>query len=185
MSARVGPSRFAISALCVILVGLAGCGTPISSRQAREATSSASVPAADEFEDLDTTDLASLARAAAHLPEARRSIVEVALAMAGARAPHFDCSSFAQHVYASSSMRLPRTTRKQFESGHKVSTAQLQAGDLVFFAFSKRPVDHVGIYTGGGSFVHVSSSTRTVRLEPLSKAVFARSVVEGRSYLDP
>ena len=108
-----------------------------------------------------------------------------ALAMAGARARKFDCSSFAQHVYASSQTSLPRTTLQQYEVGRRVAASDLQAGDLVFFAFSRRPVDHVGIYTGRGSFVHVSSSTRTVRLETLSKAVFAESVVGGRRVLGP
>jgi hypothetical protein len=174
-----------LGAWCLIGALTAGCGAPISSRQARKGTATSAVLDATVFEDSQATDLASLARAAVLLPEARRAVVEVALAMAGARARQYDCSSFAQHVFASTQTPLPRTTRRQFESGHKVPTSQLQAGDLVFFAFSRRPVDHVGIYTGRGSFVHVSSSTRSVRLETLSQAVFANSVVAGRRFLDP
>ena len=160
-----------------------GCGSPITARHARDQTGTPSALPGAATEG--GTDLVSLANAASELPETRRQIVEVALAMTGAAAKRLDCSSFAQEVYGRSRLALPRTTRQQFAMGHEVAMAQLQSGDLVFFAFSKRPVDHVGIYTGNGSFVHVSSSTRTVRLESLSKAIFAQSLVAARRFVEP
>jgi cell wall-associated NlpC family hydrolase len=171
--------------LVVLLAGGSGCGAPITARQARETTSNAAPSPQESWTRATSDDVRALARAAAALPEDRRIVVEVALAMAGAEALQFDCSSFTQHVFSLSRTGIPRTTREQFAQGRPVETGDLRAGDLVFFSFSRRPVDHVGIYTGNGSFVHVSSSTRTVRLESLSKAVFASSVVAGASFLEP
>jgi len=169
----------------LLATGSLACGAPITARQAREATSSLPDRESEPAFTAGADDMASLARAAADLPEPRRAVVEVALAMAGARARQYDCSSFAQHVYAASHTSIPRTTREQFTQGMPIEIDELRAGDLVFFSFSKRPVDHVGVYAGNGAFVHVSSSTRTVRLESLSQAVFANSVVAGSRFLDP
>jgi len=169
----------------VAMTGLlaTGCGSPVTARHARER--SGTPPPVPGATIEGGTDPASLANEATQLPETRRQIVEVALAMTGASAKRLDCSSFAQEVYGRSRLALPRTTRQQFAVGHEVAMSQLQSGDLIFFAFSKRPVDHVGIYTGNGSFVHVSSSTRTVRLESLSKAIFAKSLVAARRFVEP
>lgn len=173
-----------IGGLLALGTCLAGCGAPITSRQAREATSTVVSTPEPDWAAESSEDVVVLARAAAGLPDERRAVVEVALAMTGARSRQEDCSRFAQRVFALSRTFIPRTTRQQFSQGRPVDTRDLVAGDLVFFSFSQRPVDHVGIYTGRGSFVHVSSSTRTVRLESLSKAVFANSVVSGCSFLD-
>lgn len=171
--------------LWLVLLVLSGCGSPITARQARDSTSTLPPAVDDSWNDPTSADVRALARAAVGLPAERRTVVEAALAMAGAQARRFDCSSFAQHVFSISQTDIPRTTREQFAQGRPVETRDLQAGDLVFFAFSRRPVDHVGIYTGNGSFVHVSSSTRTIRLESLSDEVFARTVIAGASFLDP
>jgi cell wall-associated NlpC family hydrolase len=183
MSGRDHAMWFGLVLLVVAGVLATGCGSPVTARHAREQTGTPPTASGASLEG--GTDLVSLANAAAQLPETRRQIVEVALAMTGAPAKRLDCSSFAQEVYGRSRLALPRTTRQQFAMGHEIAMSQLQSGDLIFFAFSKRPVDHVGIYTGNGSFVHVSSSTRTVRLESLSKAIFAKSLVAARRFVEP
>ena len=55
---------------------------------------------------------------------------------------------------------LPRTSKEQEQLGREVARAELETGDLVFFRtqgmgplFRSR---HVGVYLGGGEFVHVS-----------------------------
>jgi cell wall-associated NlpC family hydrolase len=71
----------------------------------------------------------------------------------------FDCSSFVQYVYDHFGVDLPRSSRDQAQTGQAVEAAELQPGDLLFFNTpgrfeNNRMVGHVGIYTGGGQFIH-------------------------------
>jgi cell wall-associated NlpC family hydrolase len=69
-----------------------------------------------------------------------------------------DCSGLVMQMYNKLfDIRLPRSTRKQARAGVAVSRGQWQPGDLVFFRPPRR-ARHVGIYLGGGEFVHTSSS---------------------------
>jgi len=169
-----------------------GCGQSITAREARARQhpdrqaprrDAPATPGTRATANAAAIPLRDLALAATTLREPRRGIVEVALAMTGAPAQGVDCSSFAQQVYATSGQRLPRTVSAQLASGSPVQAAELRPGDLVFFAFDKRPADHVGIYAGDGSFVHVSSAASDVRVESLHKSVFSRALVASRRYV--
>ncbi|MDO8915199.1 MAG: NlpC/P60 family protein [Coriobacteriia bacterium] len=76
----------------------------------------------------------------------------------------FDCSGFTMFVYAQVGVRLPHSSRAQLSAGARVSRANLQAGDLVFFG---RPIHHVGIYVGGGMFIHSPRTGDVVSVDPL------------------
>ena len=83
----------------------------------------------------------------------------------GATGPNsFDCSGLVCYVYAQIGVSLPRVTYSQVRVGRAVSVAELTAGDLVFF----RGNGHVGIYIGGGSFVHAPHTGDVVRVSPLA-----------------
>lgn len=75
-----------------------------------------------------------------------------------------DCSQFTQIMYKLFDVNLPRTTAKQFLIGKPVDRAHLEEGDLVFFNGSEKPL-HVGIYVGGGRFVHASSMAKAARVD--------------------
>ena len=164
-------------------LSLTGCGQPITSRQARSGSTPDATPEPAIATAPGAASLESLAAAAQTLREPRRSIVETTLAMVGASAGELDCSSFAQHVYRLSGAGVPRTVQSQFASGRNVPSSDLQPGDLVFFSFTHGAADHVGIYTGSGSFAHVSASTRRVRLESLADPSFARTSLGARRFL--
>lgn len=71
----------------------------------------------------------------------------------------FDCSSFTRHVFKRFGQDLPRLARDQAKEGSEVSRSNLQVGDLIFFTVPGRfQADsipgHVGIYIGGGNFIH-------------------------------
>lgn len=92
------------------------------------------------------------------------SIVSLALAqlgmpyVLGGMTPRrgFDCSGLVLWVTSQVHMSIPRTAKLQALAGAPVRPDALQPGDLLAFGEGKR-VSHVGIYVGGGKFVHASS----------------------------
>jgi len=70
-----------------------------------------------------------------------------------------DCSAFVnmlmQEVYGKS---VPRTSGEMAERVKRKYERQLQEGDLIFFSFGRRNIDHVGVYLHNNKFVHVSTS---------------------------
>ena len=78
----------------------------------------------------------------------------------GATGPYsFDCSGLTMYVYKKATgLSLPHYSVSQRYYGKAVSTKKLAKGDLLFFG-SKSAPHHVGIYVGGGKFVHASSPT--------------------------
>jgi cell wall-associated NlpC family hydrolase len=77
----------------------------------------------------------------------------------------FDCSGYTGYVFAKYGIHLPRTSYEQIKVGTEVSKGDLKPGDLVFFSTYSKGPSHVGIYIGGGQFVHASNSgTRTTSL---------------------
>ena len=95
----------------------------------------------------------------------------------------FDCSGFVRYVYAELGIMLPRTAREQFKVGQRVTGALLQAGDLVFFDMMKGYVSHVGMYLGGGRFIHASTPRTGVRISHLSEPAYRRHLVGARRYV--
>lgn len=89
---------------------------------------------------------------------------------AGPRA--FDCSGLTQYVYAKFGVSLPHYTGSQWDMGQSVSRGNLEAGDLVFFN-TYGSLSHVGIYVGGGDFIHAPSSGKTVTISSLSESYYA------------
>lgn len=79
--------------------------------------------------------------------------------LGGADGRGMDCSAFVgmvmKDVYGKS---LPRTSKDMAQRIKRKYERQLKEGDLVFFSFGKRNIDHVGIYLHNNKFVHVSTS---------------------------
>lgn len=76
----------------------------------------------------------------------------------------FDCSGFTQYVYKHFGYSLSRSSSSQAGNGVAVNKANLRQGDIICFsgsAGSKR-VSHVGIYIGGGRFIHAANSRKGV-----------------------
>lgn len=73
----------------------------------------------------------------------------------------FDCSGFTMYVYKHFGYSLTHSASAQATRGVEVSKDNLQPGDLVFFLDypSMEGIGHVGIYIGGGNFIHASSGT--------------------------
>lgn len=89
----------------------------------------------------------------------------------GATGPYsFDCSGLTQYVFKKAIKKsISRTTYTQVKKGKrvKVSTAKLKKGDLLFWGSKYSPY-HVGIYVGGGQYVHAATPSQGVRKQHLS-----------------
>ncbi|MBW1605136.1 C40 family peptidase [Lactobacillus sp. Sy-1] len=69
----------------------------------------------------------------------------------------FDCSGFTQYVYRAGNKNIARTAQAQYNTTKKVSKANRQKGDLVYFGYSKRSISHVGIYIGNGKMINAQN----------------------------
>jgi cell wall-associated NlpC family hydrolase len=90
----------------------------------------------------------------------------------------FDCSGFTAWVYAQVGVSLPHNAAAQFGYGVPVDRSQLEPGDLVFFD----GLGHVGLYIGGGQFVHAPHTGDVVKISAMigwydSNYVGARRII--------
>ena len=74
---------------------------------------------------------------------------------------------------------LPHSSYALWNAGVYVSRDQLQPGDLVFFD----GLGHVGIYIGGGQFVHAPHTGDVVKISNLSDGWYAATYVGARRIL--
>jgi cell wall-associated NlpC family hydrolase len=122
-----------------------------------------------------------------HAPVDDYALTTAALALRGApyvnggADPHgFDCSGFTQYVFAQFGVALPRSVKEQFQVGASVKAADINAGDLLFFATADRGASHVGIAIDQDEFVHAPSSRGVVRVERLSQSYWRRRFLGAR-----
>jgi peptidoglycan DL-endopeptidase CwlO len=76
----------------------------------------------------------------------------------------FDCSGLVMYVYAQVGVSLPHNAAAMYSYGSPVSYGDLQAGDLVFFS----GLGHMGIYIGGGQFIHAPHTGDVVKISNMS-----------------
>jgi peptidoglycan DL-endopeptidase CwlO len=87
----------------------------------------------------------------------------------------FDCSGFVMYVFAQIGVSLPHSSYAMFNMGAPVSISQLQPGDLVFFSGAS----HMGIYIGGGQFIHAPHTGDVVKISSMS-GYYSSAFVGGR-----
>ena len=86
----------------------------------------------------------------------------------------FDCSGFTSYVYRSAGISIGRSAAAQYNSGKHISRANLQPGDLVFFANTyKRGISHAGIYVGNGKFINAANESTGVIVSNLNSGYWA------------
>jgi cell wall-associated NlpC family hydrolase len=88
----------------------------------------------------------------------------------------FDCSGFVAYVFAQVGVSLPHHAASQYSYGTPVSRDQLEPGDLVFFD----GLGHVGIYIGGGQFVHAPHTGDVVKISSLYESWYASTFYGAR-----
>lgn len=101
----------------------------------------------------------------------------------GTTSSGFDCSGLTRAVYRLNGLQIPRVSKDQFNKGKFVKMANLQKGDLVFFATTGGKVNHVGVYVGNNKFIHAPSKGKTVRQDALTSSYWKKRYKGGRTYL--
>ena len=94
----------------------------------------------------------------------------------------FDCSGLMHYTYLQSGLNIPRTAAQQRQASRTISKNQLMPGDMIFFKTGKR-TEHVGIYTGGGEFIHASTSRKRVVKDKLQYKYWQKNFVKYGSFL--
>ena len=122
-------------------------------------------------------------------PDGSRAAQVVAIAMQYLGVPYqwggaspstgFDCSGLTSYVYAQIGVTLPHHAASQYQLGSPVSRDQLQPGDLVFF----NELSHMGMYIGGGSFIHAPRTGDVVKISSLSDPYYLQGWVGAKRVL--
>ncbi|MEW1547531.1 C40 family peptidase [Streptomyces tsukubensis] len=100
----------------------------------------------------------------------------------GAKPGGFDCSGLVQYVFQQHGVSLPRVTYDQINVGSSVPQNKLRPGDLVFFDTDRKRggADHVGIYVGGGRFIHTPRPGQSVKVSSLAEGYYMDRWMGGR-----
>jgi cell wall-associated NlpC family hydrolase len=91
----------------------------------------------------------------------------------------FDCSGLVVYAYAALGVSLPHSSYALWNVGVYVSRDQLEPGDIVFFD----GLGHVGLYIGGGQFIHAPHTGTVVQIASLDEAWYAGNYVGARRIL--
>jgi cell wall-associated NlpC family hydrolase len=94
----------------------------------------------------------------------------------GASPSGFDCSGLIAYAYGQLGLSLPHSTYALWEMGSAVSKDELQPGDLVFFD----GLGHMGMYIGGGQFVHAPHTGDVVKVSSLGDSWYAQKYLGAR-----
>ncbi len=91
----------------------------------------------------------------------------------------FDCSGLTTYVFGQIGISLPHHAATQYGYGVPVSREDLQPADLVFFD----GLGHMGMYIGGGQFIHAPHSGDVVKISSIYEDWYAARWVGARRIL--
>jgi len=122
-------------------------------------------------------------QAGAAIAAAAAALIGTPYEFGGADLGGFDCSGLALYVYERAGIGIPRTAAEQQRAAQPVPLSELAPGDLVFFRMGGHRIDHVGIYIGGGRFVHAPHQGVAVSSADLANGYYARHLVNGGRFV--
>jgi cell wall-associated NlpC family hydrolase len=97
----------------------------------------------------------------------------------GGTGPLYDCSGLTQAAYAAGGVQLRRTSREQFWDGPHVPLAQLQPGDLIFYADDVNDpatIHHLGLYVGDGRMIEAARTGTFIRYASIDRPGYIGAV---------
>lgn len=100
----------------------------------------------------------------------------------------FDCSGLVTYVHERAGLQVPRTANEQKHAAKAVPLDAMLPGDVVFFRLgfhlNRGRVDHVGIYAGGGRFIHAPHAHSTVSYANLNEGYYRKHLVSAGRFWD-
>ena len=163
-----------------------------ASSPASQSAPAVSPPTAPDptVEESPTPEPPTLEEPAPALPaDASRGAQVVSIAMGYLGVPYkwggaspssgFDCSGLTMYVFAQIGVALPHYAAAQYGLGRAVSKSELAPGDLVFF----RGLGHMGMYIGGGNFIHAPRTGDVVKISSISEPYRVANWVGARRVL--
>jgi cell wall-associated NlpC family hydrolase len=88
----------------------------------------------------------------------------------------FDCSGLVFYAYTRAGYNVPRTSQEQFRATRKIALRDAGPGDLMFFQ-DQTKLSHVGIYLGGGQFVHAPATGQRVAVADLDSPYYREHLI--------
>lgn len=82
----------------------------------------------------------------------------------------YDCSGLTQFAYGSAGIALPRVAADQYNVGQHIGLADLEPGDLLFWATDLNDpatIHHVALYLGAGMMIAAPHTGDVVKIEPV------------------
>ena len=102
----------------------------------------------------------------------------------GTQKSGIDCSAFTQKLYKEIyDLTLDRMVSLQRKQVLPVDRSRLMQGDLLFFHTTRPGLSHVGVYLGGGRFIH-ASATRGVIIDNLDSPYYTKAFRMGGRMID-
>ncbi|WP_251550250.1 NlpC/P60 family protein [Neobacillus muris] len=109
--------------------------------------------------------------AASQLIAYAKQFLGVPYVWGGSTPSGFDCSGFTSYVFRNAvGISLPRVSSSQQNFGTRIPLSQVQPGDLVFRG---SPAYHVGIYIGGGQYIHAPQTGDVVKIAAFNPSNFS------------
>jgi cell wall-associated NlpC family hydrolase len=112
-----------------------------------------------------------------------RSELGAPYAWGGARPSGFDCSGLVQYSFDRIGIEVPRTAAQQRAASTPLGIRQLKPGDVVFFVTNHRQ-NHVGIYIGGGKFIHAPRTGEDVMTSTLDNPYWRKAFARAGSFFN-
>ncbi|MBD3108398.1 C40 family peptidase [Bacillus sp. AGMB 02131] len=141
-----------------------------SSNSSNSSNSSSSTPTTTTTNKTEVATSTNISASASAIIAEAKKYLGTPYVWGGSTPSGFDCSGFTSYVFKKAGISLPRTSRAQQNVGTQVSLSNVQPGDLVFMG---KPAYHVGIYIGGGQWIHAPQTGDVVKIASFNPSKFS------------